>query len=94
MFPSMNIQIALPFNNYDDNVRIESTQLAGNEVLVQENDVLLGRGGKKNQHSGNENLRLLATKYSSFYRAALKRQKPVIALLLVRLVQSTKQGGR
>jgi hypothetical protein len=88
----MDIQILL--RNDDDIARIESTRLASSEDLVQENDVLLGRGGKKNQHAGNEKLRLLATKYSSFYRTALKREKPVIALLLVHLVQSMKPSGR
>jgi hypothetical protein len=92
MFPSMDIQILL--RNDDDIARIESTRLVSSEDLVQENDVLLGRGGKKNQHAGNEKLRLLATKYSSFYRTALKREKPVIALLLVHLVQSMKPSGR
>jgi hypothetical protein len=88
----MDIQILL--RNDDDIARIESTRLVSSEDLVQENDVLLGRGGKKNQHAGNEKLRLLATKYSSFYRTALKREKPVIALLLVHLVQSMKPSGR
>jgi hypothetical protein len=92
MFPSIDIHIVL--QNSDDIVRIESTRLAGSEDLVQENDVLLGRGGKKNQHAGNEKLRVLATKYSSFYRSALKREKPAIALFLVHLVQSMKPGGR
>jgi hypothetical protein len=88
----MDIQILL--RNDDDIARIESTRLVSSEDLVQENDVLLGRGGKKNQHAGNEKLRLMATKYSSFYRAALKREKPAIALLLVHLVQSLKPSGR
>jgi hypothetical protein len=102
MFPTMNVQVALPFINDDYNNRIGSSRLADNEdamqdghtVVITENDVLLGRGGMKSQHAGNENLRLLATKYSSFYRAALKREKPAIALLLVHLVQSMKPSGR
>jgi hypothetical protein len=103
MFPSMDIQVALPYSNdVASQARIGSKQLAGNEgamkdshtIVVTENDVLLGRGGKKNQHIGNEKLRFMATKYSSFYRAALKREKPVIALLLVHLVQTTNPSGR
>jgi hypothetical protein len=101
MFPSVNIQVALQ-NSNDDNVRIGSDRLEGNAdaiqgghtVVLTESDVLLGRGGKKNQHAGNEKLRLMATKYSSLYRAALKREKPAIALLLVHLVQSMKPSGR
>jgi hypothetical protein len=98
----MNIQVALQNNSDDADARIGSNRLAGNEdaiqcdhaVVITDNDVLLGRGGKKNQHAGNENLRLMATKYSSLYRAALKREKPAIALLLVHLVQSMKPSGR
>jgi hypothetical protein len=99
-----DIQVALPYSHdIASHVRIGSKRLItgyedatkdGHTVVITENDVLLGRGGKKNQHTGNEKLRLLATKYSSFYRAALKREKPVIALLLVRLVQTTKPSGR
>jgi hypothetical protein len=98
-----DIQFALPYSNdIASHVRIGSKRVAGNEdamkdshtVGITENDVLLGRGGKKNQHIGNEKLRLMATKYSSFYRAALKREKPVIALLLVHLVQTMKPSGR
>jgi hypothetical protein len=102
MFPSMNVQVALQNIKDNANDRIESSRLLGNEdamqdghtVVITENDVLLGRGGKKNQHAGNESLRLMATKYSSFYRSALKREKPAIALLLVHLVQSMKPSGR
>jgi hypothetical protein len=66
----------------------------GDKIIVTDNDVLLGRGGKNNQHPGNEKLRLMAIKYSSFYRAATKKEKPAISLLLVYLVQSTKPNGR
>jgi hypothetical protein len=103
MFPSMNVQIALPYNiEYGDD-RMRSNLLVGNEdevqdghstVITTENDVLLGRGGMKSHHAGNEKLRLMATKYSSFYRSALKREKPLIALFLVHLVQSMKPSGR
>ena len=100
MFPFMNFQVAL--HNNDANVRIGSDRLEGNTdamqvghaVVITENDVLLGRGGKRNQHPGNGNLRLMATKYSSIYRAALKREKPAIAQLLVHLVKSMKPSGR
>jgi hypothetical protein len=98
----MNIQVALQSSNGDDHVRIGSDRPEGNTdaiqvghtVVLTESDVLLGRGGKKNQHAGNERLRVMATKYSSLYRAALKREKPAITLLLVHLVQSMKPSGR
>jgi hypothetical protein len=97
-----DIKVELPYSNDNAYVRIGSNRPAGDEdamqdghtVVITENDVLLGRGGKKNQHTGNEKLRLMATKYSSFYRAALKREKPVIALLLVHLVQTMQPSGR
>jgi hypothetical protein len=66
----------------------------GHTVVIAENDILLGRGGTTNQHAGNETLRLMAKKYSSFYRAADKREKPAIALLLVHLMQLMKPSGR
>jgi hypothetical protein len=102
MFPSMDIQLTSQHINDNAYARIGSTRLAGNtdamqdghSVVITENDVLLGRGGKKSQHTGNEKLRLMATRYSSFYKAALKREKPAIALLLVHLVQSMKPSGR
>jgi hypothetical protein len=103
MFPSMNVQVALQNKSEYGNDRMGSSRLVGNEDAMQdghstvvktENDVLLGRGGMKSHHAGNEKLRLMATKYSSFYRAALKREKPAIALLLVHLVQSLKPSGR
>jgi hypothetical protein len=99
----MNVQVALQNKSEYGNDRMGSSRLVGNEDAMQdghstvvktENDVLLGRGGMKSHHAGNEKLRLMATKYSSFYRAALKREKPAIALLLVHLVQSLKPSGR
>jgi hypothetical protein len=68
--------------------------MLGDQIVVTDNDVLLGRGGRNSQHPGNEKLRLMAIKYSSFYRAALKKEKPAISLLLVYLVQTTKPNGR
>jgi hypothetical protein len=102
MFPNTNVQIALPCNIEYGNDRMRSNIKVGNEdemqdghtLVTTENDVLLGRGGMKSRHAGNEKLRLMATKYSSFYRSALKREKPVIALLLVHQVQSMKPSGR
>jgi hypothetical protein len=90
----MNIQVALQSKNDDDNKYVRIGSKHGHTVVITESDVLLGRGGKKNQHAGNESLRLMATKYSSLYRAALKREKPTIALFLVHLVQSMQPSGR
>jgi hypothetical protein len=98
--PSIDMQI-MSQNSNDNVLRIESSRLMYNEdsllgdkIIVTDNDVLLGRGGKNNQHPGNDKIRLVAIKYSSFYQAALKKEKPAIALLLVHQVQSTKPIGR
>jgi hypothetical protein len=100
MFPSINMQIGVQDSN-DNAQRLESNRLMdntdsvlGDQIVVTDNDVFFGRGGKKNQHPGNKKLRHMAFKYSSFYQAALKKEKPLIALLLVYLVKSTKPSGR
>lgn len=64
------------------------------DIAVTGNDVLLGRGGKNNKHEGNEQLRTLSSAYAPFYRAAYKREKPAIALLLVQQVHALTPPGR
>lgn len=59
-----------------------------------ENDVLLGRGGRNNQWSGNEKLRLFALELSNAYRSALKRNKPAIAWVLVMKMREQIPKGR
>lgn len=59
-----------------------------------ENDVLLGRGGRNNQWSGNEKLREMARAMSAAYSAAAKRSKPAIAMLLVNEVRALTLSGR
>jgi len=63
-------------------------------IQPHQNDVLLGRGGRNNQWTGNENLRTMARQLSSAYKAAPKRNKPSIAWLLVTKVRSLKPPGR
>lgn len=59
-----------------------------------ENDVLLGRGGRNNQWSGNENLRTMARNMAHAYAVASKRHKPSIALQLVQQVRVLQPPGR
>jgi hypothetical protein len=59
-----------------------------------ENDVLLGRGGRNNQWSGNEQLREMAREMCDAYSAAPKRNKPAIAMLLVLKVRALTPMGR
>ena len=66
-------------------------------IPVQEpniNDVLLGRGGKNNQWSGNETLREMARTMSNVYSAAPKRNKPAIAMVLVQKMRALTPSGR
>lgn len=58
------------------------------------NDVLLGRGGRNNQWTGNETLRELARTMASAYSAAPKRNKPAIAMLLVQKIRALTPSGR
>lgn len=73
-----------------------SSIAASTAPMIQptENDVLLGRGGRNNQWSGNENLRTMARQLSAAYKSAPKRNKPAIAWLLVTKVRSLKPPGR
>ena len=77
----------------------EMTSIQGNassflHTIPNKNDVLLGRGGKNNQHSGNEQLRRLAREMSHSYAAAPKRNKPSIAWLLVTKIRFLNPPGR
>jgi hypothetical protein len=59
-----------------------------------ENDVLMGRGGKNNQHSGNERLREIARERCEDYCAATKKGKSEISRELVRRVREMTPPGR
>jgi hypothetical protein len=58
------------------------------------NDILMGRGGKNNQHVGNERLRGLARLQCASYRQASKKGKSVISRDLVRQVRMMNPPGR
>eukprot|EP00980_Cylindrotheca_fusiformis_P017861 scaffold5653_cov147-Cylindrotheca_fusiformis.AAC.23 len=59
-----------------------------------ENDVLMGRGGRNNQHVGNEQLRVLARKRCDDYVKATKKGKSIISKELVRMVREMNPPGR
>jgi len=67
-----------------------------NEVItnVNENDVLCGRGGETNHHPGNVQYRNLVKKHQIEYLAAKRRDKPLIARLIVDTVRSRTPPGR
>lgn len=59
---------------------------------VEQNDVLLGRGGETNHHSGNIQYRQLVKACQPAYMSAKRRDKPRIAAAIVAVVRSL--GGR
>lgn len=59
-----------------------------------ENDILMGRGGKNNQHIGNEKLRQLARLQSKNYQTASKKGKSSISRDLVQQVRNMNPPGR
>jgi hypothetical protein len=58
------------------------------------NDVLLGRGGKNNRHSGNEQLRQMARQYREDYQTATKKGKSQLSRQLVHQVRELSPPGR
>jgi hypothetical protein len=61
-------------------------------VNVKPEDVLSGRGGATNSHSGNRAFRNLVKEYQERYLRAKKRDKPDVASVVVDVVR--KRGGR
>lgn len=59
-----------------------------------QNDILMGRGGKNNQHVGNEQLREIARARCSAYQAASKKGKSIISRDIVRCVREMVPPGR
>lgn len=59
---------------------------------INPSDVLCGRGGATNSHSGNRAFRSLVKKYQDGYLKAKKPDKPAVASVIVELIR--KQGGR
>lgn len=64
------------------------------DISPHENDILMGRGGKNNQHVGNENLRGLARLQCENYRLASKKGKSYISRQLVQQVRQLSPPGR
>jgi hypothetical protein len=62
------------------------------QTNVGPNDVLLGRGGATNNHSGNHNFRILVAANQEEYLQARKHEKVIIARRIVAEIQNN--GGR
>jgi hypothetical protein len=72
-----------------------STTTTTTTMKPHENDVLLGRGGKNNQHVGNENLRNLARQlFAQDYRVSRKKGKSNMSRDLVVQVRQLTPPGR
>eukprot|EP00594_Rhizosolenia_setigera_P000086 CAMPEP_0178943454 /NCGR_PEP_ID=MMETSP0789-20121207/2596_1 /TAXON_ID=3005 /ORGANISM="Rhizosolenia setigera, Strain CCMP 1694" /LENGTH=349 /DNA_ID=CAMNT_0020623051 /DNA_START=66 /DNA_END=1115 /DNA_ORIENTATION=+ len=61
-------------------------------IAVTSNDVLCGRGGATNNHSGNRKFRKLVASHQEVYLNAKKRDKKTIANLIVERIK--QDGGR
>lgn len=61
-------------------------------VDIKPNDVLSGRGGATNSHSGNRAFRSLVKMYQERYLKAKKRDKPSVAAIVVERIR--EKGGR
>jgi len=57
-------------------------------IEPHEHDILMGRGGKNNQHVGNENLRDMAREQAAVYRESSKKGKSYISRQLVRAARN------
>ena len=65
-----------------------------NDIEPHENDILMGRGGKNNQHSGNEKLRELARGHCEEYQQSTKKGKSNISRILVQQVRELDPPAR
>ena len=63
-------------------------------LIPNENDILLGRGGINHTHSGNTNLRNFAGALAEHYHKAGKRLKTDMSRELVKLVHDQWPSGR
>jgi len=61
---------------------------------INENDVLCGRGGATNSHSGNRSYRKLVKKFKDKYLKAKKKQKPSVAAEVVDVIRKLDPQGR
>lgn len=78
-------------------VPIQTSHSTQTQALVDSphhNDVLMGRGGKNNLHSGNERLREFARRRCEDYRRATKKIKSDISRELVRLMRELDPPAR
>lgn len=86
MDPDINRKRKLPTNNM--------MQETNTKLIPNENDILLGRGGKNHSHSGNQKLRTLAGVRWIEYCGSRPEGKTKIALNLMQQIESLQPPGR
>lgn len=66
------------------------------QIIIEphEHDVLMGRGGRNNQHSGNDILRQFGRVQGENYRVASKKGKSALSRLLVRQMRELDPPAR
>eukprot|EP00587_Corethron_hystrix_P000757 CAMPEP_0113306466 /NCGR_PEP_ID=MMETSP0010_2-20120614/5704_1 /TAXON_ID=216773 ORGANISM="Corethron hystrix, Strain 308" /NCGR_SAMPLE_ID=MMETSP0010_2 /ASSEMBLY_ACC=CAM_ASM_000155 /LENGTH=556 /DNA_ID=CAMNT_0000161135 /DNA_START=362 /DNA_END=2032 /DNA_ORIENTATION=- /assembly_acc=CAM_ASM_000155 len=75
------------------NVQMLSQQMSGIRI-PHANDVLCGRGGGTNNHSGNERFRLLVASKKRQYLQSSKRDKPTVSKEIVAEIRTLNPSGR
>jgi len=80
----------------EDDDEEEEGQGREDEIISEphENDVLMGRGGKNNQHSGNEKLREIARAHCEQYKESSKKGKSYISRQLVKIMRELEPPAR
>lgn len=74
--------------------RVKQEEMADEEIIPHGNDILMGRGGKNNQHVGNEQLRNICRGQRESYRLSSKKGKSHISREIVAYVRSMSPPGR
>lgn len=88
-------QIPSSNSTLDDSIcSTSSTQNTSEESFVSINDVLCGRGGLTNHHSGNIFFRKLVRRHQETYLLASKRDKASVARQIVDTIRSLNPPGR
>lgn len=64
------------------------------DIQPHEHDILMGRGGKNNQHSGNEKLRELARVQAKKYSSSTKKGKSILSRILVKQMRELDPPAR
>lgn len=92
-----NLNCAAPILGAPMNVAIALSRRAPTSMSTMypgRHDLLLGRGGETNNHSGNITFRGLIEQYKPTYQSAPKGQKPEIAQMLVNQWRALDPPGR